>query len=74
MLRKKGGQPSNQNAVTHGRFSAPARAARRAAAEVRAEQSRQWMSSMPKTDWAAICHAIRESGKPRADRVRVVVW
>ena len=59
MLRKKGGQPGNQNAVTHGRHSAPRRAARRAAAEARAEQSRQWEAAIPKIDYGAICEAIR---------------
>jgi hypothetical protein len=70
--RMRGGQPGNQNAVTHGRFSAPVRAARRAAAERGAEQHREWMKTMPKTDYGAICDAIRTGGKLRADRVRVV--
>jgi hypothetical protein len=71
--RMRGGQPGNQNAVTHGRFSAPVRAARRAAAEQRAEQGRRWMKTMPKTDYGAICDAIRRAaGKSLADLVRVI--
>lgn len=56
--RMRGGQPGNQNAVTHGRFSAPVRAARVAAAEERAQQHREWLKTIPKTDYAAICVAI----------------
>jgi hypothetical protein len=56
--RMRGGQPSNQNAVTHGRFSAPVRAARVAAAEERAQQHREWLKTIPKTDYGAICDAI----------------
>jgi uncharacterized protein YjcR len=59
MLRRRGGQPGNQNAVTHGRFSAPQRAKRIAAAEEQAKQHREWMKTMPKTDYGAICAAIR---------------
>jgi hypothetical protein len=55
----RGGQPGNRNAVTHGQFSAPVRAERRAAAEVRAQQNREWLKAMPKTDYGAICAAIR---------------
>jgi hypothetical protein len=58
MLRKKGGQPHNRNAVTHGRFSAPTRAERRAAAEERAAQDREWLMAMPKTDYDRICDTI----------------
>jgi hypothetical protein len=71
--RMRGGQPGNQNAVTHGRFSAPVRAARRAAAEQRARQHREWTKTMPKTDYGAICDAIRrDAGRPHADRFMVV--
>jgi|NGEPerStandDraft_6_1074524.scaffolds.fasta_scaffold660471_1 uncharacterized protein YjcR len=59
MLRRRGGQLGNQNAVTHGRFSEPVRAARRVAAEQRREQHEEWVKSLPKTDYAAICDAIR---------------
>jgi hypothetical protein len=45
MLRRRGEQPGNQNAVTHGRFSAPVRAARRVAAEQRREQHEENGSS-----------------------------
>jgi hypothetical protein len=69
--RMRGGQPGNQNAVTHGRFSAAVRAARRAAAEQRAQQHREWMKTMPNIDYGAICDAIKEHrrGNPRGDRV-----
>jgi hypothetical protein len=74
MLRRRGGQPGNQNAVTHGRFSAPQRAKRIAAAEERAKQHREWLKTIPKTDYGAICEAIKAHGRnmPRADRVRVI--
>jgi hypothetical protein len=64
MVRKRGGQPGNQNAVTHGRFSAPVRAVRVAAAEERAQQHREWLKTMPKTDYGAICDVIR-AGSPK---------
>jgi hypothetical protein len=66
MLRKRGGQPGNQNAVTHGRFSRSVRATRRAAAERRQKQHAEWMKTMPKTDWAAICAAIKAHGRASA--------
>jgi hypothetical protein len=59
--RKRGGQPGNQNATTHGRHSAPVRAARLAAFEEQQRRSAEWMKTMPKTDWGAICDAIRRS-------------
>jgi uncharacterized protein YjcR len=58
MLRRRGGQPGNQNAVTHGRFSEPIRAARRATAEQRQKQHQEWVKTLPKTDYAAICDAL----------------
>jgi hypothetical protein len=66
MFRKKGGQPGNQNAVTHGRFSGPVRAARRVAADLRQKQHREWLKTIPKTDYGVICEAIRRaaSGAP----------
>jgi uncharacterized protein YjcR len=57
--RMRGGQPGNQNAVTHGRFSKPVRAARRAAAEHREKQHQDWCKTIPKTDYGAICDAIK---------------
>jgi hypothetical protein len=69
MVRRKGGQPGNQNAVSHGRYSAPVRGARKAADSVRAEQHRQWLATIPKTDYGAICDAIKgasaRSGRQR---------
>jgi hypothetical protein len=55
--RKKGGQPGNRNAVTHGRYAAPTPAELDAAAE-EDRRHREWMKTMPKTDYAAICVAI----------------
>jgi hypothetical protein len=76
MLRKKGGQPGNQNAVTHGRYSAPRRASRRAAAEERAAQDREWLMAMPKTDYGRICDTIASEkarrGRQRAANVRLI--
>ncbi len=72
--RKRGGQPGNGNAIKHGRFSALVRAARVAVTEERAQQNRAWLMAMPKTDYGAICDAIKAHGrnKPRADQVRVL--
>lgn len=71
--RRRGGQPGNQNAVTHGSFSAPQRAKRLAAAAERHERHQEWLKTIPKTDYGAICEAIRrDRNKPRADRVRVI--
>ena len=66
-LRRRGGQPGNQNAVTHGRFSTPTRAARKAAREESDRQHAEWMKTIPKTDYGAICEAIKahDRGKPR---------
>jgi hypothetical protein len=63
--RKRGGQPSNGNAIKHGRFSAPVRAARLAAAEQRAKQHREWCKTMPTTDYGAICDAIKAHGRDK---------
>jgi hypothetical protein len=60
---KRGGQPGNRNAIKHGRFSVPLRAARRAASraawEAKERQSQAWMSAVPRTDYAAICDGLR---------------
>jgi hypothetical protein len=66
-MRKRGAQQGNTNAVKHGRFRASVRAERRAARLAAAEQERikseAWMALMPKTDYAAICDAIKNSKK-----------
>jgi hypothetical protein len=72
MARRKGGQPGNQNAVTHGRFSEPVRAVRRAAAEERAKQHREWLKTIPATDYGAICEAIRRAASSASTNVRVI--
>ncbi|XIA63273.1 hypothetical protein ACFIOY_29375 [Bradyrhizobium sp. TZ2] len=66
MRRKRGGQPDNQNAVTHGGYSAHVRAARQAAlkkqqAAWKAEQrlSDEWIKTVPETDYDAIVEGLR---------------
>jgi hypothetical protein len=70
--RMRGGQPGNQNAVTHGRFSAPVRAARRAAAAQRQTASDEWRAKIPTWDWHATCAEIERNAagnRPGTDRV-----
>ena len=61
---KRGGQPGNQNAVTHGRHSAPVRAARRAAVIALNEESQrksdEWAQMCPSINYDAICDGLRE--------------
>jgi hypothetical protein len=67
--RKRGGQPGNLNAVTHGRFSAPVRAARQAAWKEQQRRSDEWCRSQPPIDYDAIVeglHALRR-GKVGSD-------
>ena len=59
VLKKRGGQPANQNAVTHGRYSAPVRAVRLAAWEEQQRRSAEWMKRMPQMDHAAIVDGLR---------------
>jgi uncharacterized protein YjcR len=56
--RKRGGQPGNRNAVTHGRYAALTPAELEAAAE-EDRRHREWMNAAPKTDYGAICEAIK---------------
>jgi uncharacterized protein YjcR len=62
MPRKRGGQPGNQNAVTHGRYSKPLHAARLAAvqAEWRERERRrsEWLKTVPETDYNSIVDAL----------------
>lgn len=51
--RKRGAQPNNTNAVSHGRFSRATRQARREAWERQCAATREWMLKMPKTDYGA---------------------
>ena len=64
--RKRGGQPGNQNAVTHGRHSAPVRAARLAAALALYEESKrksdEWRKLCPPTDYGAIAGMSKGNG------------
>jgi hypothetical protein len=69
--RMRGGQPGNRNAVSHGRYSAPVRAERRAAAEERAKQNREWLKTIPKSDYAAICVAIEAHRRDQSRKVSV---
>ena len=61
--RKRGGQPGNQNALKHGRHSAPVRDARRAAVLALYEESKRksdkWIRSRPPTDYRAIVDHLR---------------
>ena len=62
--RKRGGQPGNENAVTHGRHSRRRRAERLAEAEIRRQREAELAASVPPTDYGAIRDAIA------ADRAR----
>jgi hypothetical protein len=68
--RKRGGQAGNQNAVKHGRNSAPVRAARRAAALALYEESKrrsaEWVKLCPPTDYGAIVDRLRELRRRKA--------
>lgn len=61
--RKRGGQPGNVNALKHGqrskRFIAERRAAHHVETEQRHTREREWADAAPKTDYSAICAAIR---------------
>jgi len=67
--RKKGGQPGNVNALKHGqrskRFMAIRRAECDAALEEDRAKSQAWADAAPKTDYAAICDAIRSSERTK---------
>jgi uncharacterized protein YjcR len=65
--RHRGGQPGNQNAVTHGVYSEPVRAARRAEAEARYQRHVEYAKTVPAIDYKAICEAIR-LGRPAGER------
>lgn len=71
MIRNKGAQLGNRNAVTHGRYSAETRAQRRAEAEQRRTASDEWSAQIPTWDWHATCAEIERSAasnKPKAIR------
>ena len=59
-VKKRGGQPGNQNAVTHGRYSAPVRAARLAAFTEKQRLATDWAKSIPPTDYGAIIFTVRD--------------
>jgi hypothetical protein len=63
--RKRGGQPGNENAMKHGRFSVRKRAERRAIRQAgdaeRERRHAEWMATIPKTDYGAICARIAGS-------------
>ena len=63
MRRKRGAQPGNRNALRHGRYSVPLRAARLAAlqAAVKERQQRlgEWFKTVPETDYNAIVDELR---------------
>ena len=57
-VRKRGGQPGNENAVTHGRHSRRRRAEREAESAERQREHQEWLATIPPTDYGAICDAI----------------
>jgi hypothetical protein len=59
LRRKRGGQPGNQNAVKHGRFSAPVRAARLAPYEEQQRRSDEWMRAKPQINYGRIIDGLR---------------
>jgi hypothetical protein len=61
--RKRGGQPGNTNAVTHGGFSAATRAQRKAEFEEAQAKSQAWMAQVPRWNWEAIVKDIRRLRK-----------
>ena len=73
IVRKRGGQPGNQNSVTHGRHSAPVRAARRAIALALYEESKrksdEWVRLCPATDYSAIVDHLRELRRRKAAEI-----
>jgi hypothetical protein len=65
-LRKRGGQPENENAVTHGRHSRRRRAERVVEATERRRKEQEWAAKVPQTDYGAICDALAaEKARPR---------
>jgi hypothetical protein len=65
--RRKGAQPGNLNAMKHGRFSRQKRAEhlaeRLAESAERTRRHQEWLKTIPRTDYGAICDAIRESAR-----------
>ena len=63
--RKRGAPLGNQNALKHGRYSPRIKAERLAAVQAafkeKQKRSDEWIKSQPKTDYVAICDAIRAS-------------
>ena len=61
--RKRGAQPGNKNAMKHGRYSVPLRAAWlasvRASFKEQQRRSDEWIKTIPKTDYAAIIEGLR---------------
>ena len=62
--RKRGGQPGNTNAVTHGRYSAATRAARRAEFEEMRAREQAWMAKLPPFPW----HVVDELKRLRREK------
>jgi uncharacterized protein YjcR len=59
MALRKGAQPGNTNAVTHGRYSAARRGERLEAARKAAERHREWLATLPQMDYGAIVDELR---------------
>jgi hypothetical protein len=61
MIRNKGAELGNRNAVTYGRYSAETRAQRRAEAEKRRTASDKRAAKIPTWDWHATCAEVERS-------------
>ena len=59
LVKKRGAQPGNQNAVKHGRHSATVRAARLAASREQQRRSDEWRRAQPQIDYGAIVDNLR---------------
>jgi len=63
MSKRRGAQPGNQNALKHGRYSVPLRAARlaahRAALKEREERADECIKTVQQTDYNAIVDGLR---------------
>jgi len=63
MPRRRGAQLGNANALKHGRYSKPLRAARLAAVQAewreRERQRSEWINTIKPIDYGAICDELR---------------
>lgn len=75
MPRRRGAQPGNQNALKHGRYSVPLRAARLAAngaaSKEREQRAEEWIKIVPQTDYDAIVDGLRALRRAKAAAIDV---